>query len=68
MLELFLIQKHMFLAQTKLNFLNLDVFALLANDRLGTAVALANALFKVLAGLNDGNSAGLLDFAVKAAE
>lgn len=56
------------LALAELDLLELDGFSFSADNSLGASVALANALFEVLAALDDRDRAGLLDFAVETAK
>lgn len=56
------------LALTELDLLELDAFALSADDCLEPALALAHWLFEILAAFDDSNSARLLNFAVEAAK
>ena len=56
------------LANAELDLAELDRLPLGADDGLGAAIALANALVEILTGLHNSDSSGLLYFAVETAK
>jgi hypothetical protein len=57
-----------FLLLAQFHFFELEVFALFANDGLGTAIALAGWFFEVLASFDSAKNTRLLYLAVEASE